>query len=258
MKEQIKAIFLDISGVLVNGDTPIPGAKEAITLLRNTPLVLRIVTNTATQSSAEIIKKLAKAGFTITPDELITAPSAAKAYLIKKQLRPYCLIHSALKPEFSDINQQNPNAVLLGDARDDLSYDNLNQAFRLCRSGAPLIGIGLNKYFSDGENLCLDSGMYIKGMEWATGMPAIIMGKPSQDFFTQVVASTNFHASQCLMVGDDVESDVQGALDSGLMACLVRTGKYQARDEDKLSSNAIVFDDIMEVVRFLVMENNII
>ena len=52
--------------------------------------------------------------------------------------------------------------MLLGDARQDLNYDNLNAAFRLCKSGAPLIGIGMNKYFKDDEGLKLDAGGFIR------------------------------------------------------------------------------------------------
>ena len=51
------------------------------------------------------------------------------------------------------------------------------------------------------------------------------------------------------MVGDDVEADVQGALDAGLQACLVRTGKYRPGDEQRLDlRRARVFDDLGAVV----------
>ncbi len=145
MSNQIKAVFLDISGVLYDGDHIIPGAREAISELRKRALTLRFVTNTASQSSDQILIKLRTLGFELSHAELITAPAAAKQYIIKKGLRPFCLIHPNLKSEFKDIDQTQANAVLLGDAREDLSYKNLNYAFRLCQSGCPLIGIGMNK-----------------------------------------------------------------------------------------------------------------
>lgn len=247
MSHRVKALFLDISGVLYDGDHVISGAPEAIRKLRQLDLPLRFVTNTASQNSQQLISKLQAMGFELNPAELITAPSAAKQYLISKGLRPLCLIHPELQSEFSDLDQSHPNAVLLGDARDDLSYRSLNQAFRLCKSGCPLIGIGMNKYFSDGTQLCLDAGMFIKGIEWAADRPAIIMGKPSKAFFQQMLASCGVSAAQCLMVGDDVASDVQGALDAGLQACLVRSGKYQAGDELHLSARALVIDSIVNL-----------
>lgn len=247
MTQDINTLFLDISGVLYDGDRVIPGATEAVKRFRGLNLTLRFVTNTASQTSEQILNKLQQLGFDLSPSELITAPTAAKQYLQEKALRPYCLIHPQLKAEFTDLDQTEPNAVLLGDARDGLSYEALNQAFSLCKAGCPLIGIGMNKYFREGETLKLDAGMFIKGIEWAASSPAIIMGKPSRAFFEQVIASCHCSAEQCLMVGDDVGSDVLGAIDAGLHACLVRTGKYQDGDEDALPEHAWVIDSISDL-----------
>ena len=99
---------------------------------------------------------------------------------------------------------------------DDLNYENLNQAFRLCYGGARLVGIGLNRYFRQGDTLCLDAGPFIKAIEFASGVEAVIMGKPSRDFFQQAVADVGCHPAEVLMIGDDVYGDVEGALAVGL------------------------------------------
>ncbi len=153
-------------------------------------------------------------GVQIADGELFTAPSAAKAYMLQNQLRPFCLLHPALKEEFSSIPQEEPNCVLLGDARELLNYGNLNTAFRLCHAGAPLVGVGMNKYFKNDDGLCLDAGGFIRLIEWSANTEALIMGKPSTAFFEQVVASTGVNTHECLMVGDDVQSDVIGAINS--------------------------------------------
>jgi HAD superfamily hydrolase (TIGR01458 family) len=142
------------------------------------------------------------------------------------------------------MNQRDPNCVLLGDARERLDYASLNQAFRLCKQGGRLIGIGMNKYFKDENGLNLDAGPFIRAIEWAADTSAIIMGKPSPGFYAQVVASTPYTADQCLMVGDDVHADVDGAVKAGLQGCLVRTGKYQRGDEQKLPAGAQVIDTV--------------
>lgn len=239
-----RALLLDLSGVLYDGSRVIAGAIDTIARARQRQLTLRFVTNTATKSAATILADLATMGFEVAADELFTAPMAAKAYIQAQQLRPFCLIHPALQPEFRDLNQHSPNCVLLGDARDDLNYANLNTAFRLCKNGAPLIGIGMNKYFREEDGLKLDAGGFIRLVEWAADCRATIMGKPGADFFAQVVSSTQLPAAQCLMVGDDVESDVIGAIESGLQACLVQTGKYQPGDEDKLPDSALLIPSI--------------
>ena len=105
----------------------------------------------------------------------------------------------------------------------------------------------MNRYFKDEDGLKLDAGPFIRAIEWAADTEAIIMGKPSPAFFEQVVASTPFSANDCLMIGDDVEADVNGAIQAGLQGCLVRTGKFQADDENRLAKGAMVIDSIADL-----------
>lgn len=242
-----KALFLDLSGVLYDGKTVISGAVEIVAEARRRGLVLRFVTNTATKPATTILNNLKNMGFEVGDGELLTAPMAARAYIEQRQLRPFCLIHRSLRQEFADLNQSDPNCVLLGDARNDLHYENLNQAFQLCHSGAPLIGIGMNKYFKEDGALMLDVGAFIHAIEWAADVRATIMGKPSKGFFDQVVRSTGLAASDCLMVGDDVLGDVVGAVEAGLQGCLVQTGKYHPRDNQHLPERAKLIASVAEL-----------
>ena len=107
----------------------------------------------------------------------------------------------------------------------------------------------MNKYFKDENRLSLDAGPFIRAIEWAADTTAIIMGKPSPQFFEQVVASTPYGAEQCLMIGDDVLADVEGAVQAGLQGCLVKTGKYQHGDERKLPAGAGVIDTVADLFR---------
>ena len=247
MKPHCDAIFFDLSGVLYEGNRQIDGAAETVQQARDKGLLLRFVTNTASKSRQQILADLATMQIIIEPDELFTAPMAAKSYLKSHQLRPYYLLHQATRSDFDEFDQSRPNCVLLGDAREGLHYRSLNKAFQLCKQGMPLIGVGMNKYFKDENGLNLDAGPFIRAIEWAADTQAIIMGKPTREFFQQVVASTPYTAQQCLMIGDDVISDVVGAIDAGLRACLVRTGKYQPDDEKQLPQAAHVINDITEL-----------
>lgn len=246
-----KALLLDLSGVLYDGDRTIDGALDAVLLARQHKLVLRFVTNTATKSRRQILDKLAGLGFELAADELFTAPDAARAYLQANDLSPYCLIHPNIRPDFHDLCRGENNCVVLGDARDDMSYANLNRAFRLVHKGCPLIAIGENKYFLDGDQLSLDAGPFVHAIAWASGCKPIVTGKPSADFFEQVVASTGFSAGECLMIGDDVLGDVKGALDAGLQARLVQTGKYQPGDEGRIEPGAQTLTSIARLETLL-------
>lgn len=246
-----KAVLFDLSGVLYTGEAAIPGAIEAIARIQASPLEIRFITNTSRRTSQQLLTDLRQLGFELAEAQLFTATDAAKQWLLAQQLRPYCLVHRDILSELDDLPQNDPNAVLIGDAADDFTYNNLNRAFQLCQSGAPLIGIGYNRYFKQGDALLLDAGPFVRAIEFAASVEAIILGKPSADFFAQVLASTGATAEQTLMIGDDVFGDVEGALHSGLSGCLVRTGKYQPGDENKIDGAFELCDSVVEAVEWV-------
>ncbi|MCW8329056.1 TIGR01458 family HAD-type hydrolase [Photobacterium sp. SDRW27] len=243
-----KALFFDLSGVLYDGTQAIPGAVEAIAQAQASDLEIRFVTNTSRKTCAQIYHDLTQLGFKIHLRQIYTAPAAVKALVKQRQWRPYCLLHQNIRSEFSDIDQSQPNAVLIADAEEGFCYRALDFAFQLCQSGAPLIGIGRNRYFKLGGQLHLDAGPFIQAIEYAAATEAIIVGKPSVEFFAQVVASTAAPAEETLMVGDDVFGDVEGALNAGLQACLVKTGKYQPGDEHLVDKPFRCVDSVVEAV----------
>lgn len=243
----LKAILFDISGVLHIDKQPIPGAVELITELRQQTIPLRFVTNTSRSTSDAIFHSLKKIGFRIEQADIFSAPVAVKQVCERRGLRPYCLIHPELEPEFASLNQQNPNAVVIADAAERFDYEHLNMAFSLVINGAPLLGIGRNRYFKTGGKLQLDAGPFIRAIEYAADTEAEILGKPAAGFFHAAVDSLGCKPEEVLMIGDDVEADINGALDAGLQACLVRTGKYLPGDEDK-AGQAFVADSVVDAV----------
>ncbi|MEO0948781.1 MAG: TIGR01458 family HAD-type hydrolase, partial [Cyanobacteria bacterium J06641_5] len=122
MPLSLAALFLDLSGVLYEGERAIAGAGELVNRARQRGLVLRFVTNTASRGRQAILARLESMGISVMETELFTAPIAAKRYIQQQKLRPFCLVHEAIRDEFADLAQQDPNCVLLGDARDGLHY----------------------------------------------------------------------------------------------------------------------------------------
>lgn len=246
----IESLLLDLSGVLYDGDQAIPGAREAVARAQCSGLEVRFITNTSQKTRGNLLQHLRALGVKAREEQLFTAVDAARQWLQQRSLRPYCLVHENIATEFSDFEQGDPNAVLIADAAEGFCYDSLNRAFQLCMNGAPLLGIGYNRYFKSGEQLLLDAGAFIKAVEFAAGVEAVIVGKPSAEFFRQVVASTGAAAERTLMVGDDVFGDVEGALNAGLQAALVRTGKYRPGDDSKIRGDFRTLDSVTEAVAF--------
>ena len=121
--------------------------------------------------------------------------------------------------------------MVVGDAHLNFHYENMNEAFRHLQNGAELLAAAKNKYFKEEDGLLsMDAGGFIAGLEFASGVQAKIIGKPSKAFFHLAVASMGLKPSEVLMVGDDIVSDIQGAKDAGLYTALVKTGKFQEKD----------------------------
>lgn len=230
----IKAILFDISGVLHVDKLPVAGAIEAIQRARDEQKIVRFVTNTSRSTSTDMLQSLLQMGFDLSVDEVFTAPVALRQVLQQRKLRPYCLVHKNLLPEFAQLDQNSPNAVVVADAANGFNYESMNRAFQLIMQGAPLLGVGLNRYFRQNNQLLLDAGPFIAALEFACDVEAEILGKPAKAFFQTAVESTGFKAEEVLMIGDDVFADVEGALAAGLRACLVQTGKYTPGDEEKI------------------------
>ena len=247
----IEGIFLDISGVLLDGAELLPNADKAIHYIEEKNLPYRLITNTSQQPRSNIVKQLQHAGINVVEEDVYTAPLAAKDYVLSHKLRPFCLIHRGLKCEFSEVEQDDPNAVIIGDAAEDLNYTYLNHAFRLCIEGALLIAIGHNKYFKKSGEYYLDADPFVEAIEYACDIEAVITGKPSVDFFNQVLASIQLKSEQVALIGDDVYSDIQGAINAGMQSRLVRTGKYRDCDENKTTPKANVEDNVLSAIEDL-------
>lgn len=236
------ALLLDLNGVLYDDHGVVSGAVDSVREARGRGLAIRYVTNTATRHHDSLRQELEAMGFPVEPGELFTAPLAALGWLERRQRRPFCLVHDAIAPLFSELSAfeggDGPDCVLLGDARDQLSYANLNRALELLLDGAPLIGIGMNRRFREGGRWLLDAGAFIRALEYGANCSATVMGKPSPAFYRELVDSLGLQPGQCLMVGDDVEADVAGAMACGLQAVLTQTGKYRPDDRERLPPGA--------------------
>jgi HAD superfamily hydrolase (TIGR01450 family) len=126
-------------------------------------------------------------------------------------------------------------AVIIGDSPEELTHANLNRAFRLVRGGARLIGMHRNPWWLTPDGPTLDSGAYVTGLEFATGVRAQIIGKPAPAFFSIAVDALRsddsggggrLRRSEIAMVGDDIRTDVLAGQRAGLRGVFVLTGKH--------------------------------
>lgn len=233
-----KAVLLDLAGVLYQGDQAVPGAVAALSRLRAARMPVRFLTNSTRRPRRAILARLAGLGFEVAEDELFTPARAARAVLTQRGLTPHLLIHPDLEEDFADLPPgQAGQAVVVGDAGPYFTYARLNAAFRALDRGAEFLALAANRTFrdADGER-SMDAGAFVAALEYASARQARVLGKPAPEYFAAALASVGVAPAHAVMVGDDAEADVAGALSAGLgAAVLVRSGKYRPGDEDRVT-----------------------
>jgi HAD superfamily hydrolase (TIGR01458 family) len=236
----IEALLIDLDGVLYVDDEPVTGAREAVARLRAAGLALCFVTNTTSHSRAQTLAKLDRLGFDVSPDELVTPASlAVRECLARGHRRALLVLNEEVKEDFAELIEDDgtrAEAVIVGDLGAAFGYDVLNRAFRAVMAGAHLVALQKNRYWLRADGLSLDVGPFVAALEYATRRDAVVVGKPASSFFELVLSKLEAEPGAAAMVGDDVESDVGGALAAGLAGVLVRTGKYR---DDALRASGI-------------------
>jgi HAD superfamily hydrolase (TIGR01458 family) len=238
---QPPGLLLDIDGVLHVGDEPLPGAIEALERLVQLSAGLRLVTNTTSKSRGAIVERLQAMGFDVGRDDVLTPAALAMDYCRDRGHETVrLLVSDSLREDLSDLkatSQGEPaDAIVLGDLGDGFTRDVLDDAFRALMDGAELVALQHNRYWRDADDLVLDVGAFAAALEYAAEVEPVVVGKPSQRFFDSALVQVGAPAEAAVMVGDDVETDIGGALDAGIRAVLVRTGKYR---EDAVRKSGI-------------------
>jgi len=264
--EPVKGILLDISGVLRDGEIPIPGSLEAFKRLKASGLPVRLVTNESQVTRQESLDKLLKLGYEGIGLDDISAPAPTCAKKLKEEgYNPHLLVHKRVLPEFEYFQSldSKKNCVVIGDAAEGFTYENMNNAFReLLRIQAEglepkLFALGKGKFYKEHGLLWLDVGPFTAALEYAMDIKADLVGKPAASFFLNALKTMGVEPKNAVMIGDDIVGDVKGAQEAGLRGVLVRTGKFRPSIDENhayVRPDGIV-DNLAEAVN-LVLKNS--
>lgn len=251
----MKAILFDMDGVLYEGERPIPGAAEALGWCQEHAIPFRFLTNTTSRPREALVAKLARMGIAAGIDEIVTPPVAASDWLHRHADGPVAtFVPERTRAEFADLPLAPPGAeqaaaVVIGDLGESWDFHTLNRAFRLLfdHPGTPLVALGLTRYWQAEDGPRLDAGPFVRALEYALGIEAVVLGKPGRGFFEAALASLGVAPSEAVMIGDDIRGDVDAAMQAGLAAIQVRTGKFRADDLDLGIRPTAVIDSIAEL-----------
>ncbi len=262
----VRALLLDMDGVLVLRGEPIPGATAALAALDARAIPYVLATNTSLVSRATLARELGRAGISVAADRIVTAASAAAAHVGRRfDGEPlYVMVAPDARVEFEGLRllsydeaaapDARAAAVVVGDAADEFTPRNLQSAFTLLRSGARFVAMHKNRWWLTPAGAMLDAGAYVAGLEYVTQRRALVAGKPSRTFFAECVRrleemvggagdaggtggagartgrASHLAPTEVAMVGDDLWNDVLGAQKAGLRGVFVRSGKHGDAD----------------------------
>ena len=254
----VRAFLLDLDGVIVLKGELLPGAGEALAELEARAIPYRIVTNTSLISRQSLSRWGDRLGAPIPADRIMSALSASAAFTRHRYPgAPLFVIASTdaltefdgqrlLSADEADAPGARAAAVVVGDAPEAITYDNLNRAFRLVRAGAELIGMHRNPWWLTPDGPTLDSGAMVTGLEFATERSARILGKPAADFFREAADALGAEIRaqggrrllrrEIAMVGDDIRTDVLAAQRVGLRGAFVLSGKHGLEDVETMAA----------------------
>jgi HAD superfamily hydrolase (TIGR01458 family) len=254
----VRALLLDLDGVIIRAGEAVPGSVEAIGILERRRVPYRIVTNTSLLSRASLARWAARLGNDIPPERFQSALSASAAYARRAfdGQSLYVLASDDARSEFdgqrllNHAEASSPDAraaaVIVGDSPEELTYENLNRAFRLVRNGARLIGMHRNAWWLTPDGPTLDSGAYVTALEFAADARATVIGKPAAAFFSLAVdalrddvrgrGEARLRRTEIAMVGDDIRSDVLAGQRAGLRGVFVLSGKHTLDDLEHIRS----------------------
>lgn len=244
----IKALLIDLDGTISFKGKQIPRANETIEKLRALNIDLRFITNTDSIPVEAIHRNLRSMRFNISLNEIFSPNVAALRFFERHPSSTcYCLVSDKLMPNFLNLNWNyvSPDYVIIGDFEDKLSSKELNKVFNFIMKGAKILALNKGRFYHSPEGLKINTGSFVALFEYATNQTSTILGKPSKNFINLAISDMGLNASEVAIVGDDISTDILGAINTGTYGILVKTGEY---DESLLMKSEITPDLILDSI----------
>jgi glycerol-1-phosphatase len=232
--EQYDCLLIDLDGTVFRGASPTSGAVQSLDEVRSRKLY---VTNNASRSADEVASHLRDLGFNATGADVVTSAQSA-ARLLADQLPPGSRVlvvgtdalaneiaAAALRPVRS--YDEDPVAVVQG-LSTAIGWPDLAEAALAIRAGALWVAANVDPTLPTERGLLPGNGSFVAALRAATGAEPQVAGKPAPSLLEDAVARGDFRAP--LVVGDRLDTDIEGANAAKLPSLMVLTGVNTARD----------------------------
>jgi NagD protein len=225
----IRSWLMDMDGVLVREEQPIPGADRFLARLRELGAPFLVLTNNSIYTPRDLAARLAANGLQV-PEQAIWTSALATARFLRDQ-RPggsaFVIGESGLTTALHDagytLTERSPDYVVLGETR-TYSFERITRAIRLILGGARFIATN-----PDATGPSLDGPLPATGsvaalISRATGVEPYYVGKPNPLMMRSALNAIDAHSETAAMIGDRMDTDIISGLEAGMETILVLTG----------------------------------
>jgi len=223
--------LLDLDGVVYLGGAAIPGAAAALKKAVSAGLRLAFVTNNAYRTPAAIAARLTELGVPASAADVVTSAQAA-ARLLAERLTPGAPVlvigGAGLRAAVRErglhpvtVAAARPAAVVQGYSP-DISYADLAEGALAVEAGALFVASNADRTLPTSRGRKPGNGALIQVIATATGIQPLVAGKPEPPLHAESVRRTR--ARRPLVVGDRLDTDIEGARRVGADSLLVLTG----------------------------------
>lgn len=236
----IRALIIDMDGVLWHGSQAIAGLTDFFQTLRDQNLRFILATNNASHTPQQYVKKLADMGVTVDLKEIMTSAMATALYLAElmdpTQTRIFVVgedgaVQALLEQgftltglyELNSATSKGADVVVCGKDH-TISWDKLATATLNIRAGAKFIGTNGDNTLPTELGLIHGNGAILAALQTATGVSPTIIGKPEPIMYQQAIFRLGADLAETIAIGDKLETDILGAVRTGIRSLMVLSG----------------------------------
>ena len=260
-KKKIRALILDMDGVLWRENQPIGNLPSIFQKINSLGIKYVMATNNSTHTVAQYVTKIRSFNIPVESWQVITS-SLATAVLLKERfpnggpifvVGEQALVDTLTKVGFTQTPQDGkPVLAVVAGMDKTLTYDKLRRATYLIRSGVPFIGSNPDRSFPTPQGLAPGSGAVLAAIQAATDVTPEIAGKPERSMYRLALDRLESSPDETLAVGDRPETDIMGGQNFGCLTALVLTGVVNRKQAESWKpAPDVIMDDLSTLVDYL-------
>jgi len=226
----LRALLLDLDGVVYRGNRALPGAVEFFAFLQERGIRFSLITNNSTQTGAQFAEKLHRLGIAVSAADVLTSAEATADYLSATAApRSRVLVvggyglRAALRRVGFGVASHHPDYVVVGlDMK--LTYAKLCRASVAIRAGARFIASNADATLPTEEGEIPGSGAIVAALQAASGVAPTVIGKPQPLMLEMAMGRLGVSPKETAIVGDRLGTDVLAGHRLDICTILVLTG----------------------------------